>query len=114
MNRRDLLKGLGRAVTALAVAPWVSLLPKALPIVHAAGGIPMSNGLHHFTFYQGRLLCLDYGKPHLIYFSRPISQPYWGWAESASEEELRKSPEFLFENNVLTPSDETEENTEED
>ena len=70
MNRRTLLKGLGRAVVGLAALPLVSLLPKASPL--PTGGIPMSNGLHHYTFYQGRLFWLDYGSPQMIFSTKAL------------------------------------------
>ncbi len=76
MNRRALLKGLGASVGALALLPLVPLLPKAPPPV--TGGIPMSNGLHHFTFCQGRLFWLDYASPQMIFGSKRDDITRWG------------------------------------
>ena len=92
MNRRALLKGLGRAVAGLALLPLVSLLPKASPIVHASGGIPIRKGWHGFTLYQGRLFALNYDDPQTV-FSWSEMQDIKRWGEMVGkqiEEEVSK------------------------
>ncbi len=101
MNRRALLKGLGRAVAGLALLPLVPLLPKASPIVHAAGGIPMRDGLHYDTCshyyicYEGRLGLAHadrmtiYGSS-VIHLPRPVSRLTVGGPVELSEEKVSK------------------------
>ena len=87
MNRRALLKGLGRAVAGLALLPLVPLLPKASPLPTGEMG-----SWHGFTIYQGRLFALNYDDPQTI-FSWSEMQDIKRWGEIVGgqiEEEVRK------------------------
>ncbi len=97
MNRRALLKGLGRAVAGLALLPLASLLPKASPLLK--GEIGTSKGfvfhdelsmedLTHLQMHMSRLM--TYRQSTLYISSKPFKVRISGYVPDLSEEEVSK------------------------
>ena len=94
MNRRALLKGLGRAVAGLALLPLVPLLPKVSPLV--TGGLKWK-----WVWQEATMVIIPadrmtiYGSS-VIHLPRPVSRLTIGGPIRTSEEEVSKITGISF------------------
>ena len=93
MNRRALLKGLGRAVAGLALLPLVPLLPKASPLVTGELGTVQGfvfheklsmEDLRHIQIHASRMM--THGQSTLHISSKPFMVRISDYVPDLSEE----------------------------